>query len=129
MTYQKIAAALLLAGAISGCSTSGGMHAGNTNYAFPNSNITPIKTVSYSEEKMVIGVPKITAADMQRYKDKALEQAGPDADILIDYTLDTNTTILLPFVQQLKITLRGTAAKMEVGRQYLDSEKKLKNRG
>lgn len=128
MNLLNKAALSLAVVVLAGCSTSGGLHSGNTNFAFPNSNITPIKNVSYSEKRMVYGAPKITAKDMQEYLAKALEEAGPDADVLINYTLDTNTTVFFPFVQLVSVNLRGTAAKMEVGRQYLEQEQKLKTR-
>jgi len=125
MTYLKNILIIFAMITLTGCTMNGGFTGGNANYAFPNSNVTPIKQVRYSTSSTSFFTSEISSEDMQDVLDKALEQSS-DADVLINYTLDTKVTMVFPFVYSITFDLRGTAASMEVGRQYIGAASVLK---
>lgn len=124
MKLIKLLTCISLASFLYGCTITGGLTGGNANYAFPNSNVVALGKVKATDSSMMYGTAGITAEKMQELLDKALSKSA-DADIIINYTLDTSSTSLFPFVTYVSMTLEGTAAKMVVGKQDLESATKL----
>ncbi len=114
---------LLIAGLFTaGCVTKAGDRLTSTNFAYPNSNVTPLGKVEASTpSKFSVFVPRtMSRQNVIDLRDAALSQA-PGADLLINVRTDTSVT-MFPYpipMYWTKSTIKGTAAKMEVGEQEL----------
>ena len=114
---------LLIAGLFSaGCVTKAGDRLTSTNFAYPNSNVTPLGKVEASTPtKFNIFFPRtMSRQNVLDLRDSALAQA-PGADILINVRTDTSVT-MFPYpipMYWTKSVIKGTAAKMAVGEQDL----------
>ena len=117
-------ALMLLMGAM-GCSTTSGAYVTHSNFVYPNSNVIPVgpARASVKRHSWVVS-PKVDDKLIQEAVQEALK--GTDADILLNYTIDTKLTyvpiplIWLPLYYHLTLTVDGTAAKVvEIGKQEL----------
>jgi hypothetical protein len=93
-----------------------------SHFDYPNSNIKPIASTSgtVSEISFSFSPPNLSG-ELERIaiEDALKKQAG--ADILINFIGEQKTTqILILPIFSITYTVRGTAAKMEVGKQYLN---------
>ena len=116
-----VCAAVVLVGiTVSGCSTTAGGIRLQSHFAYPNSNVTPLGQVQVVKSKGNFLVPWTAKKDdVTGLLKEALAQK-PGADLLVDCTLDTKLTMMpiIPYYTTT-VTLKGTAAKMEVGEQDL----------
>lgn len=109
-----------------GCSTKNGTTSLSSDYVYPNSNVTPMQKVQASETYYSwIIPPSFEKEDYYEVKEKAMKQA-PDADLMLNYSVDVETTqwLPLPYIgiispYHMTVTATGTAAKMEVGKKEL----------
>ena len=109
-----------------GCATKQGGKSLSSDYVYPNSNVTPIKPVSAEKTWFSIVIPPtFEKEDYYLLRDKLTAQV-PEADLITDYEYDVETTQWLPVPYigvlspyTMKITVRGMASKMEVGKQEL----------
>lgn len=104
------------AGLLSSCSITQGSVVPTSHYVYPNSNVTPLGHTSAEVKKFgFILPPRFRARDLDRlYGDAMSRHQG--SDILIDSKVDSRNTFLFIF-HFMKVTIDGTAAKMEVGKQ------------
>ena len=120
-TLHKLPFLILTLALLSSCAVSnvGGTYT-NKQFVYPNSNITPLGEVSSSITKwQFLAINPISFR--KRDHDKAVKEAlskYPDADILINGSADwTATWILGSYLVMYTYTLKGIAAKEEVGMQ------------
>jgi len=120
MKTVKRAALVFYLFAMAGCSVKGGQFRDETNFSFPNSNVTPLGSVKSTMSRWSFLTTPIGEADaLLLLKDAIGQKAG--ADLVINYTLDTKVTVFPLFIYKTDMVLEGTAAKMEVGEQDLRS--------
>jgi len=90
-----------------------------SHFDYPNSNIKPIASTSGTVSEISFFSPYLSG-ELERIaiEDSLKKQEG--ADILINYVGELKTTsfLILP-IHSITYTVRGTAAKMDVGKQYL----------
>lgn len=109
---------LILSVVSAACTMNIGDYGINSHFAYPNSNITPLGQVKASTSKISFIIsPSFDEGEIIQLTQEALAQK-PEADLLLNYTLDTSITIL-PLITKMEITIEGTAAKMDVGSQEL----------
>jgi len=124
ITTRSTAGALLVAmGAVlfSGCSIKMAVRRTNTQFVYPNSNVSPLGHVkAKSPQSVSIFIPKFfDAKQIDETTQKALAQRG--GDILVDSKLVVKT-IMIPIFLPIMISsleVEGTAAKMVVGKKEL----------
>ncbi len=128
--YSFITLAVALSFLIIGCSMKMGSYAEKTHFAYPNSNIKPLGEVSSSLSRTTFIIPPmITADDVRMLISDALKKK-PGADLIINYSTDTQLTIIpIPIfsIYTMEMTLSGTAVSMEVGRKELQEQLKQFN--
>lgn len=117
----SLATALVAASfAVSGCTMmQSGSVVSNTNFAYPNSNVTPIGETSESSFSLCgfLGFPITDPAEVLATTiDKAVHKR--DGDLLINARV-TNTAANIAIFTFCNTTVAGTAAKMQVGQQEL----------
>jgi len=115
----------LIAVIASSCATSVGSVVPSSHYVYPNSNVSPMGQTTATFSKMsILFPPKFTAQDSETLFNQALARY-PGSDIVIDYKTDTKLTMfpILLTIWKLDITVTGTAAKMEVGKQDIGKGK------
>ena len=117
-----------LAGAMlsSGCVTTNALgYIPESNFSFPNSNVSPMQSVSASTTSVAFGfiAPGLSGSTIKETIDKAKAES-PGADTLLNVVgnvqLTTVPLLLIPgniFVTTVRV--QGVAAKMEVGKQEL----------
>ncbi|MFZ9980860.1 MAG: hypothetical protein ACO3FI_02405 [Cyclobacteriaceae bacterium] len=116
--------AALIAFIASSCSFSVGSIVPSSHYVYPNSNVTPMGQTTATFSRMsILFPPKFTSQDSESLFSQALSRY-PGSDVVIDYKTDTKLT-QFPVVPlwKLEITVTGTAAKMEVGKQDIGKGK------
>lgn len=121
-SIKSSAIAALLALGVTGCSTTMGTFQENSHYVYPNSNVQALGQVA-SEVKKMYFFAAPGAGTMSKMVDEATASAlekAPGADLLINVSVDTTITPF-PVIPggSVKVSIRGTAAKMEVGIQEL----------
>jgi hypothetical protein len=101
---------------ISSCSITQGSITPSSHYVYPNSNVTPLGATNARIKKFgFILPPRFRARDLDRlYGDAMAKHAG--ADLILDNKVDSKNTFLFIF-HFMTVTISGTAAKMEVGKQ------------
>ena len=111
-------AAILLSA--TGCSTTLGRQVPNSQFAYPNSNVTALGPAQGKVVKWSFFVPPdLTVADIRGAYNKALAQQQ-GANILINFKEDTTFTAFpIIMISAIEYKVDGTAAKMEVGTQTL----------
>lgn len=116
----RIGVAVLVALSSVGCTLGSASQSPQSHFTFPNSNVIPLKEARGSSSKLC-GLLGITpgapdAEDQEAATREALDRSG--GDLLIN--VRTDTRIFNAFLFAICTTkVRGTAAKMEVGRQQL----------
>ena len=116
------ASVILLLIVTTGCAIKMGGTNTHSAYVYPNSNITPLgQTNAYFKKTSFFIPPIIDGKVIRKLEDNAAAKY-PDADMLIDYTVDTKFTTIL-FFYILEINLKGTAANMVVGKQDIGQTK------
>jgi hypothetical protein len=108
---------------LAGCSFGSASISPMSHFAFPNSNVIPIGEAKGSHTRLcgllIINWGSPDGDDQQIAIEEALEETG--GDILINVRTDSQL-FMIPYLFALCITsVRGTAAKMEIGRQQLDA--------
>ncbi len=102
-----------------GCTTSFGAQQPNTQFVYPNSNVKILGPAQASVTKqgfMGFGVLP-TGDEVRAVYDQALsQQAG--ANVLVNFSEDTDFTTYLLWATAT-YTIKGDAAKMDVGKQHL----------
>lgn len=90
-----------------------------SHYDFPNSNIKPIANTSGTVSEISFLSPNLSG-ELERIAIADALQKQADADILINFIGEKKITqfLILP-IYSVTYTVRGTAAKMEIGKQYL----------
>lgn len=118
-----IITALLAILILGGCSMKMGATIPTSNYVYPNSNVVPLGQTFASFKKTSFFIPPGMQGG-RIVKDLAADATAkyPDANLLIDYTVDTKFTSIMLF-HTVKIEIRGTAAKMEIGKQDIGQGK------
>lgn len=120
MKLIKFIVVTLSLGVTTGCAVTAGRFNTETHFSFPNSNVVPLGQVKSTMSRWSFLFPKVTADDaLGLMKEAIAQQSG--ADLVINYVLDTKTTIFPPFIYITDIVLEGTAARMEIGEQDLRS--------
>ena len=115
MLTATITCGLLLI--FSGCTITAGGLIPNTKFAFPNSNVEPLGKVQVEDTKFSVLIPRVfSSTDVKGMYNDALKQKG--GDLLINAKMKNKTTIIW-IIYINKMTIEGTAAKMEVGKQVL----------
>ena len=114
-------AVLAAVAVLSGCSIKMAVRRTNTNFVYPNSNVSPLGHVKASSPQSVsIFVPKFfDAKEIDETTQKALAQKV--GDILVNEKLVVKT-ILIPIGLPIMISsleIEGEAAKMVVGKKEL----------
>lgn len=98
------------------CSLEVGTKVTNSHFVYPNSNVTPLGQATAQRNKMMIIIPaQMKKKDYDAVFDEAISKYQ-DGDVLINYGIDTKYTQFLIF-WFTRIKLKGTVAKMEVGKQ------------
>jgi hypothetical protein len=120
MKFIKLITVAFLIGIITGCAVKGGNFSTETHFSFPNSNVVPLGQVKSSMSKWSFLFPDVSGNETLELMKEAIAQQ-PGADMLINYVLDTENTMFLPFVYKIDMVLEGTAAKMQIGEQDLRS--------
>jgi hypothetical protein len=114
--YCIIIGVLVVFFLLSGCSMKFGTVGEKTHFAYPNSNVQPIGHVQSMITKTGFFFPPlVTGEDVRTLIDQALSQKA-GADFVINPQVDTKITTLFIYYE-LTMTLSGTAASMEIGRQ------------
>lgn len=121
MKNFRIFTVVLAVAALSACSMKMAVRSTNTQFVYPNSNVTAIGTVSAkSPQSVSIFVPKMfDAKQIDEVTQQALAQKG--GDILVNSKIVVKT-ILIPIFLPIMISsleVSGTAAKMTVGKKEL----------
>ncbi len=91
-----------------------------SHFDYPNSNIQPISSVTGTVSEMYLGMGTSMSGELERLaiEDALRKQVG--ADILVNYIGETKyTNLLILPLTSVTYTVYGTAAKMEIGKQYL----------
>ena len=102
----------------SGCTTKYGQFVPNSQFVYPNSNVTSLGPTKASKSKTTFFIaPRWKVEDTKGTYQNACAQV-PGANALVDYKEDTSFTSIL-FFNTITYTLEGTAVKMEVGKQQL----------
>jgi hypothetical protein len=115
--------AVIIITALTSCSIKMGATIPSSNYIFPNSNVTPLgQTYARFKKTSFFIPPGMNGGRVVKDLAESAKQKYPDADILIDYTVDTKFTSIMMF-HTINIELRGTAAKMEIGKQDIGQDK------
>lgn len=112
---------LVLFGTLLGCSTTQSTIKFQSNFAYPNSNVTAMGRVKgVAKKTTVLIAPSPKAAFREKAVKDALAQK-PGADMLVNYTeaIRTITIPIPPFIYIMRDTVEGTAVKMTVGEQAL----------
>lgn len=118
--HATLALAIVFAIGLTGCSTTAGSYQLSSEFVYPNSNVTPLNNVQVSEKKFGILIPpSFSEARMDQLLNRAVSSVN-DADLLIDYMVNTKITSLWIF-HNTRVTIQGTAASMEVGKQDLSN--------
>lgn len=118
-----IVISVIILSLFSGCSMKMGATISSSNYIFPNSNVTPLgQTYASYKKTSFLLPPGMNGGRVVKDLTESAKAKYPDADILIDYTIDTKFTSIMMF-HTIKIELRGTAAKMEIGKQDIGQNK------
>ena len=110
---------------LSSCTITSGSIVPTSHYVYPNSNVTPLGQTSASFSKFsILFPPKFTGEDSEALFNQALSRY-PGADVVLDYKTDTKITMFPIFITlwKMDITVTGTAAKMEVGKQDIGKGK------
>lgn len=105
---------------ITGCAVTAGRFNTETHFSFPNSNVVPLGQVKSTMSRWSFLLPNVTGDDALGLMKEALAQQS-GTDLVINYVLDTKTTIFPLFIYKTDMVLEGTAAKMEIGEQELRS--------
>ena len=106
---------------VSGCSYKYGGYTPRSQFIYPNSNVTDVGPVKYSETKTSFFVsPKWEARDAREAYERAVAKV-PSANALVNYREDTTYTSIM-FFNTMTYTLEGTAVKMTVGKQGIDAK-------
>jgi hypothetical protein len=101
---------------LTSCSITQGSIVPSTHYVYPNSNVTPLGATSAQVKKFgILFPPGFKAKDLDKlYGDALSKHAG--ADLILDSKVDSKNTFLMIF-HFMTVSISGTAAKMEVGKQ------------
>ena len=124
MQNKRIVLGLMLIACalLSGCTYRYGQLTPNSQFAYANSNVTPLGHVHGEVSKGTwIWYPSLTVSDVKSAYNDALKKAE-GANILINFKEDTEFLMIpIPLFTyyRVKYTLDGEAAKMEVGSQEL----------
>ncbi|MBS2017708.1 MAG: hypothetical protein JST00_32820 [Deltaproteobacteria bacterium] len=108
---------------LSGCTLGSSSQSPQSHFAYPNSNVIPMGEARGSHSRLCgllifnWGAPD--GDDQEAATKEALERAN--ADILINVRTDSAQQIIPMLINICKVSVRGTAAKMEVGRQQLSA--------
>lgn len=121
--YQYFSgAALLILPMLVGCSTTYGHLVPASQFAYPNSNITPLGPTRAEVKKTTWMVPpNLKLADVKKCYNDALSKVE-GANILINYKEDTKFTTFplgLFTFYTVRYTLDGEAARQTIGQQEL----------
>lgn len=109
------AAVLLL---LSGCTFIAGEFEPNTQFAYPNSNVTPVGPVAAEVTRTKLLSNYVDQQMLDEVLTKAMREKG--ADGLINYKLSVETTSYpIPFIYTTTLRVSGTAVKMTIGKQEL----------
>ena len=114
----------LAAGAtVLGCSFGASSQSPMSHFAFPNSNVVPLGSARGSASKLC-GLLFVTwgspdADDQEHATREALEASG--GDLLINVRTDSKVFFVPMLISICTTKVRGTACKMEVGRQQLSA--------
>jgi hypothetical protein len=90
-----------------------------TNFSFPNANVTPLNKVTGEASKVKLLMPPMINSAMvnEAYGNAMSKAQGSDGLINVDiYQKQTNLLI----VQIMKYMVEGTAVKQEIGKQKLN---------
>ncbi len=120
MKIFKLIMALSFLGGATGCSIKAGHFNPESHFSFPNSNVQPLGQVKATRSKWSFLFPNVTGDDTLELMKEAISQQS-DADLVVNYVLDTRTTILPIFIYKTDMVFEGTAAKMIIGEQELRS--------
>lgn len=112
--------ALSLGVAVAGCAIGQSSRVNASHFVYPNSNVVPMHKTHGKKTSMCgilfVGWNGFTANKVEQAYARALKGGG---DLVIN-AVETRTQFLVPMLFQLcSITVVGTAAKMEVGKQEL----------
>ncbi|HZY78076.1 MAG TPA: hypothetical protein VFE50_01040 [Cyclobacteriaceae bacterium] len=101
--------------------TTRGAISPSSHYVFPNSNVTPLGSTTAQIKKFsVLFPPKFKAKDLDELYGQAMSK-HQGSDLIIDNKVDTKFTTIFIF-QTMTVTLSGTAAHMEVGKQDIGQQ-------
>ena len=104
----------------------GSINAGHFNseshFSYTNSNITPLGHVKSTLTRWSFLSLPVEGDDALTLVNEAIAQK-PGADLMINYVLDTKITMLPLYIFKADMVVEGTAAKMEIGEQELQSMK------
>lgn len=107
---------------LGGCAIGGSVRLNpNTHFAYPNSNVTAMGPVVGESSTVSINAPTLMSGALAEmaYKDALMKSGG---DIIVDATeIATTRMFWTPFstIYFTSMTVEGTAAKMELGKQKL----------
>ena len=107
-------------GLLTGCTVTGGRFSHESHFSFPNSTVVPLGQVKATRSQWSFLTPSLSGDDALGLMREALAQQA-DADLIIDYVVDTTITIFPPFIYKTDMVFEGRAAKMTIGRQELQS--------
>ena len=111
---------ILILAMSAGCSTTSVNFRTESNFAYPNSNVTPLGTVrGGSSITCAFGMPAgVTAAMKEEAVKNALQQK--QGDLLVNYLeFSTITNLVVVPLFCSSYSVEGVAAKMQIGTQKL----------
>ncbi len=120
--WIKVAGILVLATVLSGCAQT--FYLGKkpqSNFSYPNSNVTPLQRVSGKASKTMFFYPPTVDVFIEREAVEDALRGASDSDILINYHVYSKL-VFIPFiyVYTLTVTVEGMAASAELGLQRLN---------
>ena len=115
----RLVMAGLLGIASSGCISTNGALQPNTQFVYPNSNVTVLGHVESSRKKFgpLFFVPSFTSREVLGTYREAL-QAEDGANVIVNFDESTIVSNFILF-NTIEYRISGQGAKMEVGRQIL----------
>lgn len=122
---KESAVVVLVAVAMTGCiQSSGSVITPSSHFVYPNSNVTPLKEARAGSSKLcgLLFIPFSTPNANQQNEAVAEAIKSVDADVLINVRSDYSTFVFPGLFQICSVSVQGTGAKMDIGRQDISTK-------
>ena len=117
--YRQLLGLVVAGCFLGGCISTNGAFQPNTQFVYPNSNVTILGPVSASKTKSgpLMFVPVFSAEEVRQTYDEAL-QGRSGANVIVNFDEDTIVSNYV-FFNTITYSVSGQGAMMEVGQQDL----------